>query len=401
LKSPPGEDLGIRLDLESDLPFGIVNAKLAPTKELLSAKRPNRYANWSTLQELAELVRSDYKLPGLCLGAYKIGEEPHVAVAGLRNTDNQGATIAPDDGLLVGAIGKTMTATLIARFVDMKKLNWELTLGGLLPEIKMQESYKKVTISQLVNEQVVIPELVISPADLESLGGDSDSATAVRKAYVTQLLSQEPSASAGSGPGHSNAGYVVLGYVLEHTIRQSYEYLMEKYLFLPLKMNSAKIAPVGSEGQFGSAGRVVGHLLSDFGYAPYDQPLSKMDLIMAPAGGGVSCSIGDLLKFAAVHLNGVLGNAEFLSAESFSQLHALPTSSESSPSAGGWVLKPAFASETCHWQFGTNGTFYADITIWPKSKLAIVAFTNGGTIKQPSPTILAIQGIQDKISNTE
>ena len=45
--------------------------------------------------------------------------------------------------------------------------------------------------------------------------------------------------------------------------------------------------------------------------------------------------------------------------------------------------------------------YYAEMTIWPKTKTVIVAFTNAGTTKQPAPTRQAILAIRDKLTSKD
>ncbi len=142
---------------------------------------------------------------------------------------------------------------------------------------------------------------------------------------------------------------------------------------------------------------IFGHILGDLGYVPYQMPMTDLDSIMAPAGHGVSCSIEDLLKFAGFHLRGLKGDAKVLSADSYKRLHTPDADTGDGKQALGWTVDPMFSGEPCQYERGTDGTFYADLTIWPDSNIAAVAVTNAGTARQPSPTMQAIIAIKDKL----
>ena len=389
----------IRLDLDADQPYGIFEARLGPPEAMVAAKKPSRFGEWKELSGLADAVREEFKLPALSLAYHHLGDKPQVAATGLRNSSQQGAFIGTEDRLLLGSVGEAMTATLIAHLVDLKKMSWNNTLGQLLPGIKMQDAYKTITLDQLLHHQSGLPTNVIfSEADLNKAIGDDDSPTAIRKAYVSRILSQPPVETSEFQVQSSPVDYSVLGYIAESRIRQSYEWLMDRHVFQPMKLTTAMIAPVGTQEQFGSLNAVVGHLQSDFGYAPNQYVESKTDWMTAPAGTCISCSIGDLLKFADFHLRGLTGDAEVLTEETYQHLHSILETMPTSKDGCGWRLKPNFADEPCHWNKGTNGTYYAEITIWPKSKLSIVSFTNGGTTRQPAPTLQAILAIRDKLA---
>src|SRR5471030_262022 len=86
-----------------------------------------KYVEWKTLDELAESVRKDNRLPGLCV-AYTMGDKTETAITGLRNIQNTTAPIEDEDRLLVGSIGKSMTAMLVARLIEMQKFSWKTPL---------------------------------------------------------------------------------------------------------------------------------------------------------------------------------------------------------------------------------------------------------------------------------
>ena len=395
--------LGIRLDLDPDQPFGIFEARLGPPDELVAAKKPSRYGDWKDLSTLASEVQTDSKLPGLCLAYAQLGSAPKIAVTGLRNTLNPNGFIGSDDRVMVGSIGEAMTATLIARLVDLKKLDWQQTLSQLLPGMKMQDAYKNITIDQLLHHQSGLPtNVILSEADVNQIDSEDDTPTLIRKAYVSRILGEPPVETSVFQAKSSPVDYSVLGYVAEAHIRQSYEWLMDRFVFQPMKLNTALIAPIGSEDQFGSRNAIDGHLQSDFGYSPTQFVETKLDWMTAPAGTAISCSIGDLLKFAEFHLKGLTGDPEILTEASYQHLHSILGTDPTDKTACGWNVDPAFAGgEPCQSNRGTNGMYYAEMTIWPKTKTVIVAFTNAGTTKQPAPTRQAILAIRDKLTSKD
>ena len=355
-----------------------------------------RYAETKSLDDLAEAIRKDNKLPGLCIAYQKGSDKTESAVVGLRNMQNTSSPIEDDDRLPIGAIGKSMTAMLIAHLVETQKLSWKTTLSQAMPDIALNDAYKNVTISDLMHHKAKLPRIdVIAPARLDKILAKPEKPTDIRKAFLTELLSLEPEAVQSPS---TDTDFVVAGYVAERVIRQSYEWLMQRYVFNPLKMSSAMIEPIGSADQVGSANAVVPHIRGDFGFAPYLMPPSKLDYVKAPAGAGISCSISDLVKYATYHLKGIRGEATGLTAESYKLLH---TPEEGDKNAVGWIVDLAFAGEACHYFTGTDGSFWADMTIWPKSGLVIVAVTNAGITRQPSPTMIGIMAVKAKLEQKD
>ena len=403
LKANSPVPVGLRVDLEAETPFGIDGVRLGAPSELASSSGPKKFTKWENLNELAGQVTAEFKLPGVAIGYQQLGKNPETGVEGVRNTANPDSLIQLDDRLLVGSIGKSMTATLIGVLVDQKKLAWNSTLGAALPDIKMLDTYKSVTVDQILHHRGGLPQdLRITQDQLDRITANAEKPTDIRKAYVADVLSRQPVGPVDAQMRYSNADYVVLGYIAERITHQPYEYLMERYVFRPMGLTTAIVAPVGTEGQVGYEGEVVGHISNDFGYAPYDIGNPKLDLMMAPAGGGISCSIRDLLQFAMFHLKGITGDAKVLSEATYLKLHDAGSATGAERYACGWILDPTFAGgEPCEWHNGSNGSFYADMTIWPKSGFVAVAITNAGTTRQPSPTLQAILAIRDRLENKQ
>ena len=396
LKSKSILPLAIRLDLEPDLPYGIVGAKMGAPADLLESTGPKKYTKWKALSDLAEVIVADFKLPALCIAYEQLGQKPESAAVGTKSTTTK-ETIESDDRLLGGGIGKAMTATLVAKMIELKKLSWDTTLASALPGIKMQDAYKSITLDQLLHHLTTLPQHALIPGEtLDQLAASDSSATDIRKLFVTNVLAQEPEAQSASG--NNDADFVIAGYIVERTIGQSFEWLMRRYVFEPMRMSSAMIAPLGSDGQVGSAGNVYGHLQGDRGYAPYQIPGSTVELMMSPAGAGVSCTIDDLVKFAEFHLKGLTGEAHVLTADSYKRIHSLINGKGE---ACGWTLNPAFAGEACQSIATTNGSFYADLTLWPDSNMIIASVTNAGTTQQPSPTLQAVLAVRDRLEKKD
>jgi len=275
-------------------------------------------------------------------------------------------------------------------------------LAEALPNFEMNDSYKTVTIDDLLHHRSGLPQdLRMQQEDLDSIVGKAEDPTAIRKAYVKYVLKRAPTGPPNTEMRYSNADYVVAAYILEQIMHKSYEYLMDRFVFSPMKMTTALIAPVGTEGQVGAQNSVYGHVLGDLGYAVYDMPPTKLDSMWAPNGAGVSCSIGDLLKFADFHLRGLKGDAKVLTADSYKLLHTAPEGESPDEVACGWIVNPVFAHESCLYRGGAIGAFYADLTLWPDRDLAVVAVTNAGTMRQPSPTMQAVLAVRDKFDKKE
>lgn len=398
LKSQSVEPTALRIDLEPTEPYGIVGARIGSPEELGTAKLTRKFANWMELSDLAKDVQNTYKLPGVVVAYQKLGGKLSTGEAGVRNTAT-GVQLSPDDNLLVGAIGQTMTATLIAKLVEIHKLGWGQTLAQMLPDLPMRDEYKSVTLGQLLTHDNPIPQdSILSQADAERIVGEISSPQKARWAYAKEVLNREPTLPGAANKRQANTDYVLAGIIAEHQIRQSYEWLMERYVFQPMKLSSVLIAPVGADGQVGSAGHVMSHVAGDFGFIPFEYQNPRGDWVFAPAGAGVSASVQDLVKFAMFHLRGLTGDAEVLTEESYKFLHTVPASGQTDRLANGWRIDPNLEGQPCQWVAGTDGSFNAELAIWPKAKLVVAAMMNSGALRQPSPVREAILAVRDRLN---
>lgn len=206
--------------------------------------------------------------------------------------------------------------------------------------------------------------------------GSQATAAESRVATVRQVLTENP-----VRPGeyaYSNAGYVVAAYMAERTAKEPWEKLMRRLVFDPLELHSAGFGwPVGPTGS-GKAGQPAGHI----GTPPKLEVQEvntdvSSDLNGIGPAGDLHCSIEDLARFAAFHLRGLRGEDGVLKAETVQRLH---TPAVGGHYMGGWVIRDA---EGWHGHEGTAGTFFAEMTLYPNSNLAVVAMANCGPAVAP------------------
>jgi len=350
----------------------------APTDE---APEP---LEWSTLDELAARVAENADLPGVALAWARLGEEPHVGVAGVRAMGGDDA-IEPADRLHIGSLTKSFTSTALAALVEEGELSWNATLRELIPAIEMNEVFAEMELERLVRHRARIQQhSTFDDAEMSRLNELPGTSTEQRAAYVTEVLVLEALAE---GYHYSNAGYATAGYIGERASGRSWEQLMRDEVFEPLGLESCGIGwpatverPDEPRGHFGAgaARRVQG--LDEY-------PLGAF---MAPAGN-IHCSVGDLVRYGLAHLAGLSGQDGFLSAASIQELHRV----DDVPYAAGWGVDPVSGQ---HRHNGSAGTFFSYLTIDPEAGLVVAFITNAGPPDGQSAGGRAAQAILDRYS---
>ena len=196
----------------------------------------------------------------------------------------------------VGSIDKMFTAVAVAQLVEAGKLSWDDTLAKRVPEYPDQATAQKITVWELLHhtsglDDFMVPEYFehaqryVNPVD-----------------YLGLIARQPLVGPPGKQLSYSNAGYILLGRIIENVSGENYFDYIQRHIFKPARMTSSG---------FDSKDEIVPGLA--VGYYHDDGVFSrawKADWLEigykgGPAGGGYSTN-ADLLRFAAALRGGKL-----------------------------------------------------------------------------------------------
>lgn len=198
----------------------------------------------------------------------------------------------------IGSLTKPMTATLIMALVEDGTLSLDGTLGEYVPDIYGGTEAAEITVEQLLSHRSGIADF---PRDSR---GPWYQKTA-RLHFETQDLAREwlkPELIEKPGETfrYSNAGYVLLGLIVQEVTGRSYAENMQEKVFNPAKMTSsgiftrADLVPNLARGYERSS---IGGL----------QHATFIDPSIFTAAAGVYSTVGDLHKFdRALYNNTIL-----------------------------------------------------------------------------------------------
>jgi len=313
------------------------------------------------LQPTLGKLREQYHAPALAAAAVRDGKVVAIGVDGVRELGgNDHATIT--DRSMIGSCGKAATRLLIGRLVDKGKLRWDSTLAELLPDVKMRDEYRSVTIGEIIGHKAGLqPYTEIGPKRTpilfeQSVGGPREQ----RATFIAHLLMEAPSAPPKTKFVYSNAGYGLLGHIAERLMDQPYEKLMRDEVFRPLGMTSASI---GIPGDIPSIAGWTGHMRTPKGFEAVKPGRPGLPAI-APAGV-MSMSIEDFAKLSMALVNVEAGNpTDFLSKKAIAMLPE---------------LKPGSKGEEGEVFLGGDGHYTAAFALWPSRGLSIVVESNAGS----------------------
>jgi len=319
----------------------------------------------SSLQRILNDALTRHQLPGIA-GTIIHSNSIETAVAGVRRLGSPNR-IAANDLFHLGSNTKAITATIIARLVENGQLTWESTPLSVFPELadSIQTEYRDITLAQILSHRAGIPSFS-TVEEFLTLPDFVGTPLQQRRAFTAWLLHRAPATAPGTYL-YSNAGYGVAAAMAERVAGESWESMLGSRLLSPLGINGEVGWPAA-----GDPDQPWGHWLEDGLLRPHD-PHDEYQLpsIIAPAGD-VSMSIGDYARFVQLHLRGLRGRAELLSAATFRRLHT-PTGYY----AFGWaVVSVDGVASSSH--DGSAGTFYVLVVIQPSRDLAVAVVTNAG-----------------------
>jgi CubicO group peptidase (beta-lactamase class C family) len=340
---------------------------------LLDVPNAPESLNW-----LLAIIRRKYDLPALAGAIVTSKGLSGVGAVGVRKYGTD-TPVTVEDQFHLGSDTKAMTATMIATLVEEGQLSWSTTLEQAFPDLapRMNPAYRKVTLEQLLSQRSGFTEeswpKAKSFGDMYKLPGTPREQ---RAAYIAMVLTEPPAYEPGSKYLYSNRNYAVAGAMAERVANDSWESLMQKRIFQPLRMETCGFGAMGTAS--GSDPKKI------------DQPWQHMRLwkwhrsiqpgpqadnppVLGPAGT-VHCSVVDWGRFVTAHLRGEQGEVGILKPETFKRLH---TPSFGGDYASGWlVVDRPWAGGRALNHAGSNTMNFAIVWMAPAKDFAMLVMTN-------------------------
>lgn len=195
----------------------------------------------------------------------------------------------------IGSMDKMFTAVAIAQLVEAGKLSWDDTLAQRVPEYPDREAAKKITVWQLLHHTAglgdfFVPEFFrqrekfVNPAD-----------------YLDLIARQPKVSDPGKDWNYSNAGYVLLGRIVENVSHENYFDYIGHHVFAPAGMDASGFDNLDDV----IPKLAVGYFHEGLFSSEWKADWMKIPLKGGPAGGGYSNN-ADLLRFARALREGKL-----------------------------------------------------------------------------------------------
>jgi len=318
------------------------------------------------LNDFVESTFRKFNIPGVAVGAWADGKEAY-ACHGVTSVDNP-LPVDQDTLFLVASITKTFTATTLMRLVTEGKVELNAPVRRYLPELRLkdQEAANTITVLNLLNHTSGLDWRVNADT------GEGDDALA---RSVAKLAEMELIALPGTRVSYSQAGYNLVGRIIEKVTGQTFEQAMASLLFEPLGLSHSFFA----RDDIMTRRFAVGHNRGEDGTLFIARPWrhSRGD----NPGGGLASSVADLLLWTRFHLGdgSAASGARVLPTDVLHQMKE-PTAGLRASSLGdaiglSWFLRDVDGLRTVGHAGSANGQF-AEILTVPERNFAVVSLSN-------------------------
>jgi dipeptidyl aminopeptidase/acylaminoacyl peptidase len=329
-------------------------------------------AHW---QRRLAVLAEKHGIPGAQLGILRVSadagraadDELVTASYGYLNLETK-APVTADAIFQIGSVTKVWTATVVMQLVDEGLADLDAPVVEVLPELRLSDPdvAKRVTLRHLLNHTSGMD------GDVFDDTGRGDDCL---EKYVELLAEQTQNHPLGATWSYCNAGFSLLGRVIEKLTGTTWDAALRERLFTPLQMRHAITLP--EEALLHAA--AVGHVTVDG--RKVLAPAWQLPRSLGPAGL-VTANAADVLAFARMHLTGGLApdGTRVLSAESAEAMAAhqadLPDKHSLGDSWGlGWIR---FGWDG-HRLYGHDGNTIgqaAFLRVLPEAGLAVTLLTN-------------------------
>ena len=296
------EFLELSFELEKAAPRKIVGLRVEASEGPPEPADPNPPTNQAQLVErldalLAERTKADAFAGSVLLT--KDGTPVFQKAYGLAER-RFGAPNRVDTKFNLGSINKIFTKVAIAKLAEQGKLALTDRLSKHLPDYPKAVA-DRVTIEQLLKHTSGMGDF-FGPKFEETAKDRFRKLSDFLPTFVDQPLKFEP----GTRNAYSNAGYIVLGLVIEKLSGKSYDDFVSEVVFKPAGMADT----AAHEADAPVANLAMGYTRGEDGRGPRRENVYTRPAKGSSAGGGYSTA-PDLLKFAKALTSGKLLSLDY------------------------------------------------------------------------------------------
>ncbi|MEY9872549.1 CubicO group peptidase (beta-lactamase class C family) [Streptacidiphilus sp. MAP12-33] len=310
-----------------------------------------------SLQEFVTAAAERFGIPGAAAGVHVDGRAVY-ACHGVTSVENP-LPVDEHTWFALGSVSKTFTATAVMRLVEHGRIDLDAPVRRYVPELVLadEDHAAAVTVRQLLNHTAGLGVRLVVET------GDGDDALA---GFVGHLDQIELIGAPGSRASYSQAGYNLLGRVLEKVTGLTFERAVAELALAPLGLHETAYFT----DQVMTRRFACGHNADQDG-TPVVARQWKDSRGNNP-GGGIAATVADQLRWGRFHL----GESELVKQM---QTPTVDLRGSTLGDAFGvcWFLRDVDGTATVGHGGSGNGQF-AELLIVPGRDFVVSVMSNGG-----------------------
>jgi D-alanyl-D-alanine carboxypeptidase len=251
----------------------------------------------------------------------------------------------------LGSITKMFTATMILQLVEEGKLKLTDTLDKFLPEVP---NAGKITIAQLLGHRSGIPDV------RRERGGQTrvNAIPMAKDEMLALIVKATPAFEPDTKQAYSNAGYYLLGLIIEKVTGKSYAEALEEKITSKIGLKDAYLTTGNIDVNKNEALTYI-RIGGDW------KPVTETHPTILFSAGAIVSTPGDMAKFIQALFEGKL-----VSRETLDQMKTMRDG------AGFGMITFKLAGKTFYGHGGAADNYGAWLAYEPEEKLAVAYTTN-------------------------
>ena len=235
----------------------------------------------STIVQQAEAALEQVAAPDGPGVAALIESGDHVIFRAARGSANieLGVPLTPDNVFRIASVTKMFTAATVLKLSEEQRLSLDDRLSSYFPTFPNAGG---ITIRELLNHTSGVSDFV---HDMQPGFSRRDNDTAT---LIAEIAKRPPDFAPGSGWRYSNAGYILLGGVIEKVTGKPWHVAVHDELLAPIGMTHTVY---GDSGPL-VAGRAAGYTTDTSGHAVRNA--NYISITTPGAAGGLASTVDDL-----------------------------------------------------------------------------------------------------------
>lgn len=310
------------------------------------------------IDSLAAATLVGGRISGFSIGVMRGQDVLHAQGYGVADLDH-GVPAGPHTVYQIASITKQFTAAAILQLVERGRIALDDPITEFFPEYPSHGHL--VTVRHLLTHTSGVRSYPSDDTPLEPLALD------ITDEELLNIIQAEPfDFVPGESFRYSNAGYVLLGMIVERASNQTYGEYLENHVFGSLGMGRSAVC----DRKRVAPGRARGYGLEDGELRPIDHTVSTTHM----GGAGRLCStVFDLLTWQSA-----LSRGGVVSSESYDAMVTPATLVDGSavPYGFGLNVRPRLEGNLTIYHGGGATGFSTRIDYYPESDLTIVVMSN-------------------------